>query len=87
MYINKPPKIIFWDLDEAMSFLLPLMIFGLLGKFVLGTFLGFSMFYGLKLIKTRVGISTLAHSLYWYFPTPRSRFRIYIPSYKREYIG
>ena len=87
MYINKPQKVIFWDVDEAVCFLLPLGACSLLGHFVLGVIAGIAVFYALKYLKSKVGISHLAHSLYWILPTARGRQRIYIPSYKREFIG
>ena len=86
-HINKPSKIIFWDLDEALSFLVPFGLLCVTGKVFLGALLGLVVFFTLRFIKQHVGISSISHAAYWYLPTSRGRFRIHIPSYKREYIG
>jgi len=86
-HINKPSKIIFWDMDEALSFLVPFSLLCVTGKILWGFVVGSLVFWLLKAIKQRVGISSVSHAAYWYLPTPQSRFKIHISSYKREYIG
>lgn len=84
-YINRPSKVLLWDLDEALSFLLPFGGLCLEGKFFLGVIVGFCVFQFVKLSKGR-GV-TLVHLTYWYLPTPVGRLKFKIASYKREYIG
>jgi type IV conjugative transfer system protein TraL len=85
-YINKPPKVLFWNIDEAMSFFLPFVLCALLQKTLWGLVLGIIFFQVFKFIKQQTS-SLIAHAFYWYLPTPKGRFRINIPSYIREYIG
>jgi type IV conjugative transfer system protein TraL len=86
-HINKPSKIIFWDLDEALSFLVPFGLLCVTGQVLLGTALGFFVFCFLRFIKQQFGIASISHAAYWYLPTAHSRFKVPISSYKREYIG
>ena len=86
-YINKPSKVLLWDLDEALSFLLPFGGLCMMGKFFLGTVLGFCVFQFVKFSKGRGQGISLSHLTYWYLPTPVGRLKVKIESYKREYIG
>ncbi len=86
-YINKPSKIILWDMDEGLSFLIPFALLCAAGKAAIGIVFGLIFFNIVRMLKLRVGISSLSHAIYWYFPTSSNKFVISIPSYKREYIG
>lgn len=86
-HMNKPPKILFWDLGEALSFFLPCAILLCMDAFFLGVGVGLSLCFLLRWLKRSVGVSAFVHIAYWYMPTSRRRMRVYIPSYKREYIG
>lgn len=86
-YINKPPKIIFWDVDEAIAFILPFGVLCLVNQLFLGCVFGALCYVCLKHIKNRVGICAFSHFVYWYAPTPKGKYKVYIPSYIREYIG
>lgn len=85
-YVNNPPKVIFWEVGEALTFILPFAVAALLRKVLLGLIIGVIFFQIYKYIKSRVS-SPIAHALYWYLPTMRGRYKIYVPSFIREFIG
>jgi len=84
---NAPNKLLFLEGDEAVSFFVPLLFFIPMKCFFLGAVVGGFCCFFLKWLKRHFGASALVRIMYWYLPTSRGRFRVYIPSYKREYIG
>lgn len=84
---NKPNKILFLQGDEIMGLFFPLLLFAVMKHFTLGVIVGVGLCCMCKWLKKKFGASALTRVVYWYFPTPRKRFRIYIPSHIREYIG
>ena len=85
-YINNSPKVLFWDIGEALTFLLPFTVFALLRKTLAGFIIGVMFYQIYKFIRLQVS-SPIAHAIYWYLPTPKGKYRIYIPSFIREFIG
>ena len=84
---SKPNKILLLEGGEIVGLFMPLFLFAVMKHFVLGVIVGVGLCCMLKWFKKRFGASALVRLAYWYLPTPRRRFRIYIPSHVREYIG
>lgn len=84
---DDPPKVLFWEMDEAGVFILPLMVGLMLEFFVGGLVLGViarSLFVKMKVGR---GAAYVTHLLYWYTPSSVFTLRCTPPSYVREFIG
>lgn len=79
---------LFWDLDEALAFLIPFMFLMLYGMVFVGAVVGFSAMHYFGKLKAMGGKQLAKHILYWYTPAEVwFRLRRTPPSYIREYIG
>ncbi len=84
--LDDPPKLLFWDMDVAMVFIVMLGFAIMVGQMVIGTIAGLilaAMFARAKSGRSRgYGL----HLLYWYSPVGLS-FKRVPASNKRNFVG
>lgn len=68
--LDKPIKVLFWELDVVVVFFAPMWFVGLILKeFVLAFILAFSLTYLFRKIKASSHPKFLKHLFYWFLPT------------------
>lgn len=86
-HVDTPLRIVFWTKAEAALILLPLLIGGALGYFLIGAVMSGVHLYGMRFYKKHFGKGKLRAVLYWFFPHSKSRYPALPPSYIRHYLG
>ncbi len=85
--LDEPMRLVLLSLDEAVIFLLPLLVLGFVfNALLLGFMLGAMGVVFLKKIKGERGHYYVLHLLYWHLP-PLFPLRVTPPSFQRHYIG
>ena len=84
-HVNNPAKILFWELDEGLSFLLPFGLLCMTGSPVVGVLVALVTFNVFKWAKVRLegGIAQLK---YWYLPSLKKDYSCYVKSYVVEWF-
>jgi conjugal transfer pilus assembly protein TraL len=85
--VDTPLRIVFWTKAEAALILLPLLIGGALGFFLVGVVMSGINVSLMRVYKKNFGKGRLRAVLYWFFPHSRSRYPALPPSYRRHYVG
>lgn len=84
-HINNPAKILFWKMDEGVSFLLPFALLCLAGSPLIGVVVAVAVFNIYK--KLKVGLEgSIAQVKYWYLPSRKKDYKCYVPSYVVEWF-
>jgi type IV conjugative transfer system protein TraL len=86
-FLNEPEKFIRWTVAELCVFLGPLFVVGFFFSWVLGLFLGFLFYKGLKLLTQGQYGNLLAAVDYWFMPFSRRRYKAIAPSHIKEWVG
>ena len=85
--LDQPLRFLGVNKDEALSFMGPTILGFFMGYIITGIVLGICLLSAYRAIKKRNEGAALIHALYWYLPTFKKSFKIYLPSHIREYIG
>lgn len=68
--LDKPIKVLFWDLDVVVVFFVPIWFVGfILKEFVVAILLAVSLSYLFRKFKSTAHPKFLKHLFYWYLPT------------------
>ncbi len=86
-HLDDLPRILLWTIDEAFSFLLPLIVSIMIGSGMIGVILSFSCFYFWRRIKGVGGVSFLKAILYWYYGSKTLGLKNTPDSAIKNYIG
>ena len=86
-YLDEPERILFFTIDEFLSFIIPMGVglgshhsgFGLL--------IGLLGLFFIKKFKANDGGSFLQRLMYWYLPLKFGKLKYTPPSYLRDFIG
>lgn len=84
--IDKMPKLLFWDLDVAGSFLLGFGIGIALGQLMIGAIAGGLVAWGFSVMRAGKARGFARHLLFWHLPIRLSLKRT-PPSHIREFLG
>ncbi|RIA46282.1 conjugal transfer pilus assembly protein TraL [Hephaestia caeni] len=86
-HLDDPELIGLWTLDEFLAMVIP-FAWGVLTQHILiGLFLAFAGWWGLRKAKSGRAASWLIHLAYWYLPTGFLGLRATPPSYLRLMAG
>jgi conjugal transfer pilus assembly protein TraL len=84
-HLDDPPRFLFWDLDEAMLFMLALIAGMLMQTLFIGIAVGIVLVLLYGKAKSGRHRAFAIHLMYWYLPVGLG-FKRTPPSYIREYI-
>jgi len=84
-HLDDPPRFLFWDLDEAILFMLALILGMVAGLLFAGAAAGIVLVIAYGKAKSGRHRAFALHLMYWYLPVTLG-FRRTPPSYIREYI-
>jgi conjugal transfer pilus assembly protein TraL len=86
-YIDEPPRLILWTIDEFMMFLIPfLILFLCFNSPFMAVLVGVVLVAGLKKIKGEEGHHFVYNLIYWYLPQ-MIKLKKTPASFIREMIG
>lgn len=87
-HLDDPPKILLWDIDEAMAMIVTVGIGIVVKQLTVFAIIGVVLAYLLARVKAVRGRGFLATLCYWYLPhNTIIKFKRYPPSHIREYVG
>jgi conjugal transfer pilus assembly protein TraL len=84
-HLDDPPRFLFWDLDEAILFMLALILGMMVDLLFAGAATGVALVIAYGRAKSGRHRAFALHLMYWYLPVTLG-FRRTPPSYIREYI-
>jgi len=84
-HLDDPPRFLFWDLDEAILFMLALILGMMADLLFAGAAAGVVLVIAYGKAKSGRHRAFALHLMYWYLPVTLG-FRRTPPSYIREYI-
>ena len=84
--LDDPPRLLFWDMDVAMVFVVVLGFSIMVGQMILGAILGVVLAAWFARSKSGRNRGYGLHLLYWYLPVGLS-FKRVPPSSKRSFLG
>jgi len=84
-HLDDPPRFLFWDLDEAILFMLALILGMMADLIFAGAATGVVLVIAYGKAKSGRHRAFALHLMYWYLPVTLG-FRRTPPSYIREYI-
>lgn len=84
-HINNPMKILFWEVDEAMSFFIPFVLLCLNSNTGIGFIIGAMAFFIFRKIKGNFS-STMSQVMYWYLPSVKKNYQCHVKSYVMEWL-
>lgn len=84
-HINNPMKILFWEIPEAMSFLVPFTLLGLSSYVGAGFIIGTIAFFIFRKVKGNFS-STMSQVMYWYLPSTKKNYQCHVKSYVLEWF-
>jgi type IV conjugative transfer system protein TraL len=86
-HLDDPMRFLFFTLDEFFVLAIPLFVGMFIGKMFLGAFCALVLYQVLKGIKKAFKNANFRQLTYWFLPTPKTTFKVYVPSYYREFQG
>ncbi len=84
-HLDDPPRFLFWDLDEALLFMLALIVGMLMQAFFIGCAVGAVLVVLYGKAKSGRHRAFALHLMYWHLPVGLG-FKRTPPSYIREYL-
>ena len=86
-HLDQPVRFLYFTLDEAITLLGSFLLGGLMNKPLCGVIVGILLAVALNKIKKFNQDCNITQMFYWYLPTSTKAYRLYIPSYVREFLG
>lgn len=86
-HLDQPVRFLYFTLDEAFALLGSFLLGGIINRLLCGLIFGIVAAIALNKIKKINQDCNITQMFYWYLPTSRSAYRLYIPSHIREFLG
>jgi conjugal transfer pilus assembly protein TraL len=86
-YLDRPVRFLYFTADEAFSLIGAFLLGGIINRPLSGLLIGMGIALGLNKLKKFNQDCNITQIFYWYMPTSKSAYHIFIPSYLREFLG
>jgi type IV conjugative transfer system protein TraL len=86
-HLDDPMRFLFFTLDEFFVLAIPLFVGMFMGQMLSGALVSLILYQVLKRIKKAFKNAGFRQLTYWFLPTKKTTFKVYVPSYYREFQG
>lgn len=86
-HLDQPVRFLYFTLDEAAAILGSFLLGGIINRPLIGLTVGAFIAMILNKLKKFNQDCNITQMFYWYLPTSKHAYKLYIPSHIREFLG